>query len=124
MKNTRGQTLVATLIVITIIAVLSVALWKGSGMFGAGGSSRKDGKGETIIGQTMYRARDEVCRSNLNQVRSSIQINTTVEDEHPATIQDLKLPAEFSVCPIGKEPYVYDPATGKVTCPHPGHEKY
>ncbi len=124
MKNSRGQTLVATLIVLTIIAVLSVAIWKGSGMFGKGGSSRKDGKGETVLGQTMYRAKDEVCRSNLNQVKQSITLNTSTDEEPPASLQDLKLPKEFSFCPIGKEPYQYDPATGKVTCPHPGHEKY
>jgi hypothetical protein len=125
MKHTRGQTLVATLIVIAIIAVLSVVLWKGSGAFGKGaGSPRKDGKGATVLGQVTYSAKDEVCRSNLNQVRLSIQVNTTADEEHPATLQDLKLPPEYSNCPIGKEPYAYDPAAGKVACPHPGHENY
>ncbi len=125
MKYRRGQTLVATLITFAIIAVLSVALWKGSGMFGQGaGSPRKDGKGETVLGQTMYRAKDEVCRSNIGQVRLSMQATASLDEEHPATLQDLKLPAEFYVCPIGKEAYLYDPQTGKVGCPHPGHEKF
>ena len=121
----RGQTLVASLIVIAIIGILAVALMKGSGMFsGEAKSPRKDGKGTTTMGLAQYKARDEVCRSNLGQVRMSININTSTDEEHPATLQDLKLPAEFMRCPIGKEPYVYDPATGQVDCPHPGHEKY
>jgi hypothetical protein len=125
MKHVRGQTLVATLVVITIIAVLSVALWKGSGAFGGPGPSpRKDGKGQTVLGQVQYKAKDEVCRSNLGQVRMAITLNTDTDENHPASLQDLKLPKEFSFCPIGKEGYVYDPADGTVTCPHPGHEKY
>jgi hypothetical protein len=124
MKN-KGQTLVATLVVIAIIAVLSVALWKGSGMFGSPAPSpRKDGKGQTVLGRVQYSAKDEVCRSNLNQVRLSITANDPTGDEHPATLGDLRLPKEFSFCPIGKEPYIYDPATAKVQCPHPGHENY
>jgi hypothetical protein len=116
---------VATLVVIAIIGILAVVMLKGSGAFGGQtGSPRKDGKGQTIIGQTTYRAKDEVCRSNLGQVRMSIQVNTDSEENHPATLQELKLPAEFSYCPIGKEPYVYDPSSGKVSCPHPGHENY
>ena len=125
MKNSRGQKLVATLIVIAIIGVLSVAMWKGSGAFGSPAASpRKDGKGATVLGQTTYRAKDEVCRSNIGQVRLSIQVNTNTDEEHPATLQDLKLPSEFYVCPIGKEPYTYDATTGVVACPHPGHEKF
>ncbi|HSI72703.1 MAG TPA: prepilin-type N-terminal cleavage/methylation domain-containing protein [Fimbriimonas sp.] len=124
MKN-RGQTLVATLVVIAIIGVLAVAMLKGSGAFGGESASpRKDGKGQTTVGLAQYRAKDEVCRSNLGQVRLSISINTDADENRPASLQDLKLPKEFSLCPIGKEAYVYDPASGRVTCPHPGHEKY
>jgi hypothetical protein len=46
------------------------------------------------------------------------------EDQPPADVRETKLPAEFYACPIGKEAYLYDAASGKVQCPHPGHEKY
>ncbi len=122
----RGQTLVASMIVLVIIMILAVVMLKGSGTFGKPGekSARPDGKGHTIIGLTKYAAKDDVCRSNLGQVRESIQINSTTEDTPPASLKDLKLPAEFSSCPVGHEPYVYDPQTGQVHCPHLGHEKY
>jgi len=127
MKNQRGQTLVATLIVIAIMCVLAVVLLKGSGAFagaGANQSPRKDGKGTTTVGLVKYAAKDDVCRSNIGQVRMAIQIATNTDEQHPATIKELKLPAEFSFCPVGKELYVYDQASGTVRCVHPGHEKY
>lgn len=126
MNRLRGQTLVASMIVIVIILILAVVLFQGSGAFSSGKptSSRADGHGTTTIGQVRYDAKDDVCRSNLTQVRQAIEIATTTDDEHPATLQDLKLPAEFYACPIDHEPYVYDPASGRVYCPHPGHEKY
>lgn len=125
MRN-RGFGLVEILVVIAIIAVLSAGAFYGSGMLGKGGnqpSARPDGKGSTVPGLVQLKAKDEVCRSNIGQVRLSIQANT-VEDTFPASIQELKLPQEFSFCPIGKEAYVYDPTTGVAYCPHPGHEKY
>ena len=33
----------------------------------------------------------------------------------------LSLPA---TCPVGEEPYDYDPTTGQIHCVHPGHERY
>ena len=125
MRAQRGQTLVASLIVIAIILVLAVVLLRGSGAFtGAPASNRADGKGTTVVGAVRYEAKDEVCKSNLGQVRQAIQIAAPLDEDFPATLQDTKLPSEFYACPIGKEPYQYDPATGVVRCPHPGHEKY
>jgi Tfp pilus assembly protein PilE len=126
MKNQRGQTLVATLIVIVIMCVLGVVLLQGSGAFSKDGpkSSRADGLGKTTVSSVKYAAKDDVCRSNLNQVRSSITINTSTDDEYPATIEDTRLGSSFYECPIGHEKYLYDPSSGKVSCPHAGHESY
>jgi len=27
-------------------------------------------------------------------------------------------------CPVGGEPYQYDPSSGRIWCIHPGHEKF
>lgn len=119
----RGQTLVASLIVLVIIAILAVVVFNGS--LGAGKSTRKDGLGTTIPGKVKAAARDDVCRSNLNQVRMAIQIErSTADDAPPASLKDLRLSEEFLKCSIGQEPYEYDPETATVKCPHPGHEKY
>jgi len=126
MNRIRGNTLVGTLITIALMAMLAVVLFKGSGAFGAKtGPGRKDGKGTTTMGLAELAAKDTVCRSNLGQVRAALQIAESANDEKfPDTLTDTKLPKEFYKCPLGGEKYIYDPATGKVYCPHPGHEKY
>ena len=126
MNRNRGNTLVGTLVVIAIMAILAVAMFKGSGAFGGKGpTARKDGKGETILGQVQYDAKDTVCRSNLQQLRASLQIaEMNNDDKPPETLADTHLGKDFYKCPLGGEKYVYDPTTGKVYCPHPGHEKY
>jgi hypothetical protein len=114
------------LITIAIMAVLAVVLFKGSGAFGAKtGPGRKDGRGTTTMGLAELAAKDDVCRSNLGQVRAALIIaQTNNDDKFPDKIEDTKLPKEFYKCPLGGEKYVYDPTTGKVYCPHPGHEKF
>lgn len=121
-RSQRGQTLVASLIVIAIIAILAIVVLKGS--FGEGKSSRPDGKGTTIPGAVMAKAQDTVCKDRLNQIRMSISMTYTTDETYPSTLQETRLGASFYQCPIGKEAYQYDPSAGKVHCPHPGHENY
>lgn len=121
MRKNSGQTLIASMIVIVIILVLVVVF------FGVGKSSpRKDKLGSTTPGLVRYAALDTKCQSDLQQVRTAIQTQKAMsgEDTNPASLEELKLPQEFYSCPVGHEKYVYDPATGKVHCPHPGHESY
>lgn len=123
----RGQTLIATLIVVAIILILVVLLMKGSfGGLKSGESPRKDKLGTTIPGLAKYAAKDDVCRSDLGQCRTGIQLfHTTNGDEGwPASLNELHLGNDMTHCPVGHEAYVYDPSTGQVHCPHPGHEKY
>lgn len=122
--NRRGNTLIGMMAVLVIIAILGSVFMYGSGAFSKDHPSpRKDGKGTTIPGLAEAKARDTVCQHNLTQVRESIQIaETGGDDQHPGSLQDLHLPSEILKCPIGHEAYVYDPTTGQVHCPHPGHE--
>ncbi|MES1227214.1 MAG: prepilin-type N-terminal cleavage/methylation domain-containing protein [Armatimonadota bacterium] len=119
----RGFTLVAILVVVAIIAILVIVMYgKGAGTTTA---ARPDGKGETIIGKSLYAAKDDVCRNDLSNLRASIAINTDpIEGTKPAKLEDTHLGSQFYKCPVGGEPYNYDPKTGKVSCPHPGHESY
>ncbi len=121
----RGQTLVATLIVIAIMGVLAVAMLRPWAVGGTQKPARADGLGNSMPGLVKLKTEDTVCQSNISQVRQMIQIAMGGDDTPPASLKDLRgLPKEFLTCPIGKEPYQYDPATGTVKCVHPGHEKY
>lgn len=123
----RGQTLIATLIAVAIVLILAVVLLKGYvGGLNGGPSPRKDNLGATVPGLVRLDAQDQVCQSDLGQVRAAIQLfhNSNGDEGYPAKLEDLKIGANFYRCPVGGEAYVYDPTTGKVHCPHPGHEKY
>ncbi len=122
----RGQTLVATLIVIAIMGVLAVAMLRPWAVGGTAKPARADGKGDSVPGLVKLKADDTVCMSNIAQVRQFIQIaRGNADDQPPATLAEIQgLPKEFLSCPLGKEPYQYDPTTGTVRCVHPGHEKY
>ena len=124
----RGSAMVGTLITIAIILVLVVVFMKpscGSALSQGGGSPRPDGKGVTTLGLVKAEAQDDVCRENLSQIRQMIQIKQAdADDKPPASLSELNAPESVLQCPIGHEAYVYDPRTGTVKCPHPGHGKY
>jgi hypothetical protein len=120
----RGYTLAGTVMAVACMALLAVALFYGSGAFGGRASTREDGRGKTVPGAVKAAAQDEVCRSNLNQVRAGLQMALTTEEEPPVDLSALRLGESFTRCPLGGEPYAYDAATAQVRCPHPGHEAY
>jgi len=123
--NQRGNSLVGMLVTMAIMAMLAVVFMYGSGTLGSHQSARKDGKGTTIPGAAQMAAEDTVCRSNLSQVRQGLMIQQGADDStHPESLDVLHFPSESLHCPIGHEAYIYDPTTGTVHCPHPGHDKY
>lgn len=123
MRRQRGETLIGLLVVVAIIAILAVVLLKGGNFSGT--SPRADGRGKTMPDLAKAKTEDEVCRSNLGQVRSGLLIaKDPVEDKWPDTIEATRLGAQFYACPMGKQPYEYNPETGEVKCPYPGHEKF
>ncbi len=122
----RGNSLVGLLAVVLIVAIAVIVIFKGN-VFGGGGtdeSPRADGKGTTVPGLAKAKAQDEVCRSNLGQIRTAIQMQMMTDETPPASLEDLRLGSSFLTCPLGGEPFVYDPSRGVVYCPHPGHEKF
>ncbi|MBI3721258.1 MAG: hypothetical protein HY248_01790, partial [Fimbriimonas ginsengisoli] len=81
----------------------------------------------TVPGKVIFAARDEVCKSNLSQAREAVKIARmgAPDGKAPDTLEELHLGSSFTKCPIEPhEPYNYNPATGEVTCPHPGHGDY
>ena len=125
----RGSALVGILLVVAIIAVLVVVMY-GKGVPGIGGGTqgvpaRPDGKGGTVIGRAKFAAKDDECRNGLSQVRAALAIATDpVEGSRPETLAETRIGRHFTQCPVGSEPYSYDPKSGKVQCPHRGHDSY
>jgi len=109
---------------LAIISILAVGFMVGFGP-NAGKSARKDGLGKTIPGAARLKAVDAVCQSNLSQARQLVMVaQQSSDDNPPATLDEVPGIKSVSSCPIGKEFYTYDSTTGKVACPHPGHENY
>lgn len=125
MRSRRGSSSMIGTLVALVLVVGLVLVFVFGGFGGKAENLRKDQVGETIVGQTKARAKDMVCENNLSQIRQSIAVQDSMdEDMKPASLNELKLPKDMLKCPIGGEDYLYDSQSGKVTCPHPGHEKY
>ena len=122
MRLVRGNALVGLLLTVAIIAVLMVVYMYGG--LQPRESTRKDKLGHTTLGTVKLDAQDDACRMQLNQVRLSIEANTSSDDQRPASLEELRLGKEQIECPIDHKPYDYDPATGVVKCKHLGHDKY
>lgn len=124
--------LIEILVVIVIIAVLASVLYVGFGSRtlpvspqDPSEAGRADGQGTTVVGGAVARAKDEQCRQQVSQLRQMIDMQTMSGDAPPTSLDDVgSQPATFQRCPIGGESYAYDPSSGRVTCPHPGHEGF
>lgn len=125
MRGRQGRGLVGVLAAV-VIAVAAMALFAvGGGMLGEKVPERKDGQGKTLIGRAAARGKDSKCMERLSSVRQAIEVHTDpVDDVRPTDLSSVGLSPELVRCPNGNEPYEYDPATGKASCVHPGHEKY
>ena len=121
MNRSRGQTLVASLVVIAIICILVVVMFKGDGT----NKPKADGRGQTVLGNAKATAEDSACKSNLSQMRQLIDVQKSTDDEYRPT-RATEVPGASSVakCPVGKEEYVIDATTSAVKCPHPGHGQF
>ena len=121
MKN-RGQTIIASLVVVAIILVCIVFFMRGTS--DTKPTPKADGRGTTTLGNVRASAQDEVCRANLGQARQFLAVAKSTDEESKfTTVAEIPGAKSVSTCPVGKEPYTID-AAGTVHCPYPGHEKF
>lgn len=79
----------------------------------------------TVPGKAMDAAKNSACQQDLATVRQAISTYQTTEGSFPPSLDaaGIKNPTLLK-CPLGGEPYQYDPNTGTVKCTHPGHESF
>lgn len=108
-------------VLIELLVVVAIMLIVAGAYFGFRGSGDK--KEKSIPAKAIEKAESVECRSNLNQVRQSLQMDTATGEAAPERI-DQGVTASVSRCPVSGQPYNYDPRSVKVWCTTPGHEKY
>jgi prepilin-type N-terminal cleavage/methylation domain-containing protein len=115
----KGFSLIEILVVMVIIVILSAVTYS---VFFGHAKGAPPGKAHN----PMERAHDTECMNNVHQVHLAIMAAQAgdTDGKNPASLEELKLPKEMLSCPVGHVPYVYDPATGQVHCPYPGHENF
>lgn len=115
-----GFSLVELLVVVAMLSIIS-----GGMAFFYLGKSKKDPVTGRVTHTPMSRSKMTVCTSNLQQVRTGLQLqkDSDENEKYPESLTVLKFPSEVLVCPEGKESYQYDPNSGQVQCIHAGHEK-
>ena len=117
----RGFSLIELLVVVLLLALLG----GGAAYYVMGGGATQTTANGTRKVTPKTKANDVVCQSNLRQDRMAIGIahDGDPDGKYPATLDEVPGTSGIRKCPDGGENYVYDPQTGTVTCPHPGHEK-
>ena len=120
LRRERGFSLVEILVVMLIIMILAAILLP-----------RYLGEGKNSIGQRVQspikRAKSVECINYLAQIRQAYQMATMTGDEYrPQSLADLRsqgVSESMMKCPVGGQPFVWDPMSGRVArCTYPSHE--
>lgn len=124
-SSERGfLTLIALLVVIVIIGILFASQYGGRTRRSAQTGGRVPaGESQTLLGGAVDRADATLCLNNVKQLRMAISIYQGNMGTFPGSLAELQSGVTLA-CPVGEEPYEYDPNTGVVRCVHPGHERY
>ncbi|MDH7570877.1 MAG: hypothetical protein QHJ73_14960 [Armatimonadota bacterium] len=124
-RGIGGVGIVGILVVTAILVYLAVQMiptYTGAG--------RTTGPGAAPPGKAMspqQRAHSVECRQYLSQIRQAIAAYAASNEQRPTSLSQLSsygVSSAILVCPISRQPYVYDPRTGRVGCRTPGHEGY
>ncbi len=116
----KGFALVELLVVMVVLVGLA-ALYFGMRGKGEKVEPQFEGEAQTTLGKAVQKGESVECQNNLRQLRLMIQMDA-MEGSNPAQL-DPKWGIPLR-CPVSGYLYKYDPQTGRVWCPTPGHEHY
>jgi len=122
-NSRRGLVLIEILVVLIILGLLVAAY------FGLRGRpTRKPqqaqfpGQAQTLPGRAIQKGQSVECMNNLRQLRAAVEMYQVENGTYPPQLDPAwGIPLK---CPVSGYPYRYDPQTGRVQCPTPGHERY
>jgi len=126
--NRGNWSLIGVLAAAAIVAIAAVYYFGGSsGVTTVKSDSPlldKSSTKQTVVGRSIETAKAAECRQRLDQIKKGIETfkATNGTEANPASFKDIGLGVSTSYfqCPVSNQPYAYDAATGKVTCPtHP-----
>jgi prepilin-type N-terminal cleavage/methylation domain-containing protein len=115
----RAFGLIEILVVVVVLVILAAVLIPRL----TGGKTPDGRKAKGVI---TY-AKDSVCVQNLRSDRQCIEAAQASDPDggYPADLSQVReITGDLRKCAVGGEPYRYDPATGRISCPHPGHEGF
>jgi hypothetical protein len=123
--NRGSWSLLALLVVVAIIVVWAALYFGKSGGTGLTSVQKNNqlvdskSKKNTVFGQAIDTGKAQDCRERLRQIRLGIETYKTTDEGNPRTLKDVGLSVgpDYFECPMSKQPYTYDPATGTVHCP-------
>ncbi len=115
-----GFAMVEILVVMIVIMALA-ALYFGIRGKGEKAEPKFEGEAQTTLGKAVQKGESVECQSNLRQLRLMIQMKA-MEGSNPGQLDPAwGVPLR---CPVSGYEYRYDPESGRVWCPTPGHENY
>jgi hypothetical protein len=124
LRDERGQWGIICLLISVVIGVVLVITFIGPRM-----SSQVPGdEHKSLPARAMDRGHDVECESNLRSIRQAVDIYNSQNEGYPASTSEIDLGVSdrtsYFKCAVGGEDYIYDPQTGSIRCPHPGHERF
>jgi hypothetical protein len=113
------------LLIVAIIIAVAVSYYLTSQRMVGAVSGGKPGNYDatTVPGVALERAKGVECQNNLQQLRAAIATYQANNGTFPSSLEELQSNVPLQ-CPVGGEPYTYDPSTGQVHCVHRSHVQY
>lgn len=124
LNNKGNWSLIGLLLAVAIVVIVAAVYFGGS----SGSTVKKNSdlldpasKKNTVFGKAIDTGKASACKEQLSQIRMGIENykSTGTDESNPKSFKDLGLGVndDYFRCPVSKQPYTYDAATGTVKCP-------
>ncbi|MGQ9525365.1 MAG: hypothetical protein ACUVTZ_11080 [Armatimonadota bacterium] len=126
-RSAAGYAGLVVFLVAAILAFVIAAVMWGHKQKPQQDKTNAPANAQTIPGQAVERGHEVECMSNLRSIRQAIEMHKVTEETPPpnlAALSSAGIGPQQLRCPVSGAPYQYDPSSGRVWCPTPGHEGF